>query len=100
MPCRFMLFGLSSSASLRKYLTANKVGKFEEDHLNKIHNLKTSFRKLLVGNFISRKPAGSPNMQLSLCVHSVCHCGKTKPDTDIMDRLTNILIEKGKSKNF
>ena len=55
---------------------------------------------VVLDKFISRRPAGSTNMQLALCVHSVCHCGKIKADADIMDRLNNILIEKGKSKRL
>merc|ERR1711892_260527 len=64
-------------------------------HAVQIHALRSLFQCLTKKAF-DNKPPGNPSsssLQMSLCVHSVCHCGKIRPAMEVRDRLMDILLQ-------
>jgi len=76
-------------------VTKQQVLLHQAQHAVQVHALLALFKWLVrrkVGDSTPRDSVSTLN--LDLCLHSVCKCGKERPSTDIKERLTEVLDRK------
>jgi len=62
-----------------------------------IHALQSMF-KCLPNRVVDTERSWSRQLEVWVCVHSVCRCGRMRPDSATRDRLLEIIDNEGSGK--